>query len=149
MRTYLRCTVCYRDVKAVLAELYNHCDAYHYGQSPDLIFPHHDLHYKPMDPLARRDAVASGEGKMGKALLSSGPTMPTKAPQIEYIVVKPQLEIQHDPEPRMALESNPMPKQMRVKYLSSAWEELVCQNWVTIKTELQANGDDIAIMEQH
>lgn len=148
MHTYQRCTVCFRDVKSELSELYTHCDAYHYRQSPDLIFPNHGLNYKPMDALLKRECVARGEQKMSKALLGGTPTIASKAPTIVYTVVKPQFDIQHEPERRSALESTPVPKQMRVLYLSSAWEELVCQGWVTTKTEAQANGDDIAIMER-
>lgn len=135
MRTYHSCIVCHRD-------------AYHYGQSPDLIFPHHGLHYMPMDAFTKRGLVARWEPKIGSALPGGGATMPAKPPQITYIVVKPQIDIQYDPEPKLVLESNPVRKQMRVVYTSNAWEELVCQNWVTVKTELMANGDEIAIMEQ-
>lgn len=151
MPTFQRCTVCYRDVRGTLAELHTHCDAYHYGQSPDLIFPNHGLHYKPMDTRMKRTLVTRGESKMGLALFGGVPspaTITPDTPQIAYVVVKPQIEIIHQPEPRSALESNPTPKQMRVLYTSAAWEELVCQSWVTVKTELQANGDEIAIMER-
>lgn len=147
MHTYHRCTVCYRDIIAKLSELYIHCDAYHYGQSPDLIFPHHGLHYKPMDMLLKRELTVRGERKMGAALLTGSATIAPSTPQMTYVVVKPQIDIQHDPDPRLAIE-DPVALQMRVLHLSSAWEALVCQGWVTTKTEAQANGDDIAIMEK-
>lgn len=151
MPTFQRCTICYRDVRGTLSELHLHCDAYHYGQSPDLIFPNHGLHYKPMDTRMKRTLVTRGESKMGPALfggISTPTTIAPEAPQIAYVVVKPQFEIIHHPEPRSALELPLAAKQMRVVYTSAAWEELVCQSWVTVKVELQANGDEIATMER-
>lgn len=148
MPTFHRCTICYRDVRATLAELYTHCEAYHYGQSPDLIFPNHGLSYRPMDGLLKRQLVARGERKMGLALLASVATIASEAPPIAYVVVKPKLEIIHEHTARTVLEPKPTPKQIRVVYTSAAWEDLVCQNWVTTKIELQASGEEIAVMEQ-
>ncbi len=145
--TTLRCTICYREVKAFLSDLHTHCDAYHYAQSPDLIFPNHGLHYHPMNALLKRELVARGEQKMRTALLGS-PTIAPEAPPVAYVVIKPAIEIQYSHTSKSVLESKPEPKQMRVVYLSDAWEQLVCQSWVTVKVEAQANGDDIAVMEK-
>lgn len=144
MHTYLRCSVCHRDVRAILAELHIHCDTYHYAQSPDLIFPQHGLHYKPMDTLLKRELVARGEQKLGSALLGG---VPIVDPPIQYTVGKPQLEIIHDATPIVAIEQPASKRQMQVIYTSDAWEELICQGWVTVKTFLQGK-DEIAVMEQ-
>lgn len=145
MPTYLRCSVCHRDVRGVLAELYIHCDTYHYAQSPDLIFPQHGLHYKPMDTLLKRELVARGEHKMGSALLGGLPYIAD--PPIQYIVNKPQLEIIHEHTAKSVIDPPTDKRQMRVIYTSSAWEELICQGWVTVKTVLEGK-DEMAVMEQ-
>lgn len=142
MTVFHRCMICFRDITSTLADLHNHCDAYHYGQSPDVIFPHHGLHYTPMNPLLKRQLVASGEARIGAALVTG-----TSHPRIEYTVRPLGFAVVHENTAGLVLEPKPEKMQMRAVYLSNAWEELVCQNWVTIKTEF-VGKDEIAVMEK-
>lgn len=147
MYTYRSCKACYKDVRATLQELQLHADAYHYGQSPDVIFPNHGLNYKPMDSLLRKRLVATGEEKMGRALLCNDPVIDQLNDSPVLFVASPQLEIIHEPD-RKVIDPAETRRQMKVKYLSAAWEELVCQSWVTTKIIEEKDGE-IAIMEKY
>lgn len=138
MHSHYRCEFCFRSVRARLVDLVEHCNAFHYGQSPDLIFPGHELSYKPMDPLLKHELVARGERRMGKALIGS---------IIAPVITFEKMVIEHSPERHVAAAMPPTKPQMRPVYGSDAWEQLVCQNWVTIATELSGN-QEIAVMEQ-